>query len=192
MKHYRLIPALAILAGFALTAAAQNTQVMEQRTPGRVAAAQTIETSATITAIDAATRAITLKGQQGREMTVIAGPEVKNFDRLHAGDKVGLKYVEAVMVELKKGGGLPVARTEQAGAGTAAPGQAPGGAAGRRVTVVGDVIALDPATQMVTVRGPQRTVEVKVEDPAQFKLISKGDQLQATYVEAVAVDVTPL
>jgi hypothetical protein len=62
---------------------------------------------------------------------------------------------------------------------------------GRQVTVVGDVIKVDGATQTVTVKGPQRTVELKVRDPEQFKLIAVGDQIQATYTEALALAVTP-
>jgi hypothetical protein len=30
-----------------------------------------------------------------------------------------------------------------------------------------------------------------VRDPEQFKLIAKGDQVEATYTEAVAIEVTP-
>ena len=43
----------------------------------------------------------------------------------------------------------------------------------------------------IFIKGPQRTVEFVVKDPEQFKLIAKGDQLEATYVEAVAVAVAP-
>ena len=73
----------------------------------------------------------------------------------------------------------------------AKPGEKPGVKGARQLTVVGDVIALDPATQTVTLKGPQRTAELKVRDPEQFKLISKGDQIQATYTEALAVAVKP-
>ena len=44
--------------------------------------------TATITAIDAKSRAITLKGPQGNEKTVVAGPEVKNFAQMKVGDQV--------------------------------------------------------------------------------------------------------
>ena len=74
---------------------------------------------------------------------------------------------------------------------TAKPGEKPGVKGARQFTVVGDVIALDPATQTVTLKGPQRTADLKVRDPEQFKLISKGDQIQATYTEALAVAVKP-
>jgi len=54
-----------------------------------------------------------------------------------------------------------------------------------------EVVALDPATQTVTLRGPQRTVELKVRDPEQFKRVAKGDRVEATYIEAVAIAVDP-
>ena len=57
--------------------------------------------------------------------------------------------------------------------------------------MVADVVAVDPATQTVTLKGPQRTVDLKVRDPKQFALVSKGDQVEATYTEAVAIAVTP-
>ena len=51
---------------------------------------------------------------------------------------------------------------------------------------------LDAVTQTVTVKGPERTVDLKVRDPEQFKLVAVGDQIQATYTEALAVAVTPV
>ena len=124
-------------------------------------------------------------------MTIVAGPDVRNFAQLKAGDKVDIQYVEAILVELKKGGGLPVGRVEETAKAGAAPGETPAGMSGRQVTLVGDVIDLDPATQKVTVRGANRTVDVNVRDPEQFKRIARGDQLQATYMEGVAVAVQP-
>jgi len=181
----------ALSVALAIPAFAQTGKVMESSKPGSVAMAQTITAHATIKAIDAGTRTLTLVGEKGREFSAVAGPEVVNFDKLKAGDRVDVKYVEALAVELHKGGGKAVARTDTAGADRGPAGSPPGGIAARKVTIVGDVIGVDPATRMVTVKGPQRTVEFVVKDPEQFKLIAKGDQLEATYVEAVAVAVTP-
>jgi hypothetical protein len=132
-----------------------------------------------------------LKTSQGKEVALTAGPEVKNFAQMKVGDQVNAEYVEALTLELKKGGGKVVARTEQAGAAGAKAGERPAGLVGRQVTIVADVVDVNAATQMVTLRGPQRTVELQVRDPEQFKLISKGDQVEATYTEAVAIGVTP-
>jgi Cu/Ag efflux protein CusF len=180
-----------IAATLALPAMAQTGTAVVGKGPGVAAAAQTVKVTATITAIDAATRSITLKGPQGKEVAVTAGPEVKNFAQMKVGDQVTVAYVEALTLELKKGGGKATARTEQAGAATAKPGERPAGLVGRQVTVVADVVDVNAVTQTVTLRGPQRTVELKVRDPEQFKRVAKGDQVEATYTEAVAIEVTP-
>ena len=188
----KIVVAVGLAAAFAaLPAIAQTGSAMVGTAPGKAAAVETIKVTATITAFDKATRDVTLKGPQGNEVTVTAGPEVKNFDQLKVGDNVDLNYVEALTLELKKGGGLVVQRTETAGAAGAKPGEKPAGAVGRQITIVADVIAVDPAKQVVTLKGPKRTVDLKIPNPEQFKRIAKGDQVEATYTQAVALDVTP-
>jgi len=181
-----------IAAALALPVMAQTGTTVVEKGPGVATAAQTIKLTATIAAIDAATRSITLKGAQGKEVTVTAGQEVKNFAQMKVGDQVNVAYIEALTLELKKGGGMAVARTEQAGMAGAKPGERPAGLVGRQVTIVADVVDVNAAAQTVTLRGPQRTVELKVRDPEQFKRVAKGDQVEATYTEAVAVEVTPV
>jgi len=182
---------IAVLAALVIPATAQTSAVVAAKGPGVAGAAQTVKITAAITAIDAATRAVTLKGPQGKEVTLTAGQEVKNFAQMKVGDQVNVEYVEALTLELKKGSTAPVARTEQAGAAGAKPGERPAGMAGRQVTVMAEVVGLDPKTQIVTLRGPQRTVELKVADPEQFKRVAKGDRVEATYTEAMAIVVEP-
>jgi hypothetical protein len=179
------------IAALAAPASAQTGGVVAGTAPGKAAVAQTIKITATITAIDKATRDVTLKGPQGNEVTITAGPLVKNFDAMKVGDQVDVEYVEALTLELKKGGGLVVARTDTAGAAGAKPGTQPAGVVGRQVTIVANVIAVDPAKQTITLKGPQRTVELRIPDPEQFKRIAKGDQVEATFTQAVALAVEP-
>ena len=93
-KH--LVIASIITAALALPAMAQTSTAIVGKGPGVAAAAQTVKLTATITAIDAATRAITLKGPQGKEITLTAGPEVKNFAQMKVGDQVEATYTEAL------------------------------------------------------------------------------------------------
>jgi hypothetical protein len=79
----------------------------------------------------------------------------------------------------------------QAG-GTAGPGARPAARGGRQVRVTAEIVALDPATQVATLRGPARTIDVKVADPNQFRLAKVGDQVEATYTEAFAISVEPV
>jgi len=181
----------AVLAALAGPTAAQTGAGVVAKGPGVAGAAQTIKLTATITAIDAATRVVTLKGPQGKEVTLTAGQEVKNFAQMKVGDQVNVEYVEALTLELKKGSTAPVARIEQAGAAGAKSGQRPAGLAGRQVTITAEVVDVNPKTQVVTLRGPQRTVDLKVADPEQFKRVAKGDRVEATYTEALAIVVEP-
>lgn len=191
MKKLSCVAACIVAAALAAPTFAQQGAVVAGKAPGMAGIAQTVNVQAKITKIDAKTREVTLKGPQGNELTIEAGPEVKNFSKLKVGDTVDVQYVESLVLELKKGGGMPVERTDDHAITAAKAGEKPGAAAGRRITVVGDVVNVDTTTKMVTVKGPKRTVELHVEDPEQLKMIAKGDQVQATYTEAAALSVMP-
>ncbi len=191
MRSLVLGIAIAVLSTLALPVSAQTSTVTAASAPGKGTVAETVTAQATITAIDKKTRDVTLKGSEGDELTVTAGPEVKNFDNMKVGDKVNVEYAQALTLELKKGGGLVVQRTEQSGGVRAQPGEKPGGAVGRQIKVVADVIDLDPAKQTIKLKGPKRTVDLHIADPEQFKRVAKGDQVEATYTQAVAIAVTP-
>jgi len=94
-------------------------------------------------------------------------------------------------LELKKGGGMVVSRTEKADAVGAKKGETPGGAVGRQVTIVADVVAVDAAKQTISLKGPKETVTMRIPDPEQFKRIAKGDQVEAKFTQAVAIAVAP-
>jgi len=191
MRKFSLI-AVAVMSIAAGTAVAQTGGVAAVKSePGKVTVAEAVRITASVEALDKAKRLVTLKGPEGNTFVVQAGPEVKNFDQIKVGDLVVARYVEALTLELKPGGGQIRERTERENAVVAKPGQAPGAAVGRSVTVIADVMSLDAAKQTVRLRGPQRTVDLKVRDPNQFKLIKVGDQVEATFTEAVALSVEP-
>ncbi|HUH92809.1 MAG TPA: hypothetical protein VL742_06635 [Casimicrobiaceae bacterium] len=180
-----------VLAAFGSSALAQTGGAVIGTGPGVGAAAETAEITATISAINHKTREVTLKGPQGREVTLQLSHEVKNFAHMKVGDTVTAKYVQALTLELKKGDKEVVSRTENAGAATAKPGEKPAGMAGRHLRIIAEVTAVDPATQTVTLKGPKRTVDLHVQDPEQFKLIAVGDRVEANYTEALAIAVEP-
>jgi Cu/Ag efflux protein CusF len=168
-----------------------NAVVATAKSPGKGAAAGVVTQTATVEAIDAATRTVTLKTPDGRSTQVVAGPEVRNFAQIAVGDRVITRVVEAVSLELKKGGGALRTRTEQDMADRTKAGDKPGAMVGRKVTVVADVLAVNERAQTVTLRGPEQTVDLRVPDPKQLKLVKVGDQVEATFTQAVAVSVEP-
>jgi len=159
--------------------------------PGKAQVARAVKVSATVSAIDKASRTITLKDAAGKEFPVVAGSEVRNFDQITVGSEVVVGMMQALALELKKGPGGAPTMVESADAARAASGAQPGAVAARKVTVTADVIALDAKTQTATLKGPKQTVDLKVPDPKQFKMIAVGDQIQATYTEALAISVEP-
>ena len=169
---------------------AVDTSTATVTAPGKKTVATKSEITATIVGIDKATRNVTLKGPKGRTMDVYAGDEVKNFEQMKVGDNVVVQYVEALTLELKKGKGA-TGETETTAAARAKPGERPGGAVGREVNVMADIVAIDSAKSMVTLKGPRgNLIDLRVDDPAQLKLGKVGDQVRATYTEALAVSVT--
>jgi hypothetical protein len=159
--------------------------------PGKGVAERVAQITASVEAVDSAKRAVTLKGPAGDIVTLAVGPEVKNFDQIRVGDLVVVRYLEALTLELKKRGTATRERTERDVTQRARPDERPAVVEAHEVHVVADVIVLDPQTQTVTLRGPTRVVDLRVHDPAQFKLVAVGDQVEATYTEAVAISVQP-
>jgi hypothetical protein len=158
--------------------------------PGKAAIVTTAEVTATVVAIDKATRTVTLKGPQ-RTVDIVAGEEVRNFDQIRVGDSVVAKYVEALTLELKKTK-APTDVKGEAAVVRSAPGSRPAGAVGREVTVLADVVAVDPKKSIISLKGPRgNIVDLKVQNPDHFKVVKKGDQVEAVYTEALAIAVTP-
>lgn len=194
MKQSLTLLGAALVAAASLPALAQNkpaatAAVMTASAPGTGTIAMSVTVTSTVTAIDKATRAVTLKGPEGKLNTVTAGADVRNFDQIKVGDMVVARYMEALTLTLKKDGKELVAKTEQADGARSAAGAKPAGIVGRQVEVTADVVAVDAKTQTLTLKGPKQTVELKVPDPKQFALVKVGDQIQATYTEALALSV---
>jgi Cu/Ag efflux protein CusF len=183
--------ALAMPGAHAQQTPAPAAATAQSSSPGKYSASAVVEATARVTAIDKATRTVTLQGAQGRVMDVVAGDEVKNFDQIRLGDTVSVQYVEALTLELKKTQGTPgVAAT--GAAVRAEPGQRPAGAVGRQVVVLADVVAVDQAKSTISLKGPRgNVIDLKVKDQSHFKVVKTGDQVEAVYTEAVAIEVKP-
>jgi hypothetical protein len=179
------------LAAQAQKAASTSTEVT--RSPGKVTATERTSGSVVIASINKATRDILLKDASGKMIEIQAAPEVRNFDQLKVGDKVHAEYAQALSLELKKAGTAKTPASLKQLEAKAPKGASPGAAAGQVLTVTADVVAVDPAKQTVSVRGPRgQTVDLQVRDPAQFSNVKVGDHVVATYTEALAVVVEPV
>jgi Cu/Ag efflux protein CusF len=180
-------------AAWLLSLAAVNAVAQDKAAPTAAAqgkgVAEVVRVTATVEAIDQATRTVTLKDSKGALHTFVASDEVRNLAQVGKGDVVTLDYAAALAVRLAKTESKVRERTVTEGVQRSQPGQMPGGKAIREVKVIASVEAIDAKAQKVTLRGPQNTVTMKVEDPAMLKGVKKGDMVEAVYVEAVALKV---
>ena len=187
----------ALLAAFALSTQAQaaggdTSSATMHTSPGKATVVHQRQIVATVEAVDAAKGEVTLKGPKGNLVPLKVGPEVRNLAQVKVGDQVRVRYAEALSLTLKKGGKeLPSSKTKSDAVRTPA-GERPGGAVAEQVTVMADVIAVNAKTHEVTLKGPNQTVDLYVEDPEQLKLIKVGDQVEAVYTQAVALTVEPV
>jgi Cu/Ag efflux protein CusF len=177
-----------------LTAFAQSAPqaaVVTSQSPGKMGEADAIQLQGKVKSINKKTREVTIVGPQGNQIVLPAGDEVKNFDQIRIGDLVTLTYVQALVVELKKVENSGIReRVESENRVAAKAGEKPAGMIEKTVRVVANVVAVNPKAQTVTLRGAKRTVEVGVKDPALLKDIKVGNQVEATYIEAVVLVVT--
>jgi len=194
MKKLSLITLALIAAGLSTAQAQQppagGTAVVSS--PGKAAAVTVAEVTASVVAIDKATRTVTLKGPQGKTIDVVCGDEVRNFDQIRIGDQVTARYQQSLTLELKKVHATPGVSGD-AVAARAAPGARPGAMVGREIQVLADVVAVDPAKSIISLKGPRgNIVDLHVQNQDHFKVVKTGDQVQAVYTEAFAIAVTPV
>ncbi|MBF6986911.1 MULTISPECIES: hypothetical protein [unclassified Cupriavidus] len=191
MHFNKLLVACALAAASGATPAQPESSVHVASGVGAMMATETVKTTATVVAIDSATRTVSLKDKQGKVTELQVGDDVRNFDQVRIGDVVAVEYKRALSVSMTRQTGMRSA-IERETIERAPPGAKPGGSIGREVTVTADVVNVDRKTGMVTLKGPKgKTVDVHVSDAQQLKAIHRGDQVQAVYTEAIAVSMAP-
>ncbi len=148
--------------------------------------------TATVTAVDVATRKVTLKGKKGKEETITVSPDVKNLDQVKVGDLVVVTFSQGVVLSMAAPGAKPVEPTATATGAAAAPGEKP--AADVKATIKGTVTiaAIDMKTRVVTLVGPEgRKFKVAAGKEIPLEKVKVGDKVNAEYTEAVAIAVEP-
>ena len=163
-----------------------TTVVTEHGVPGGVTV-ETYKSSATVTAIDAATRSVTVVSPNNAMATFKAGPNVINFDQIHVGDQIRATLTKELVVFLRKPG-EPAADGETAAIALAPKGDKPGVVMAGTVEVTATVGAINLKRHEVTLRfpdGTSKTVQVRPDvDLTKAKL---GEEVVIRTTQAVAL-----
>jgi Cu/Ag efflux protein CusF len=165
--------------------------------PAALSGPTLVEATATVEAVDAVSRFVTLKGPEGGLFTVKASDEVKNLSNVKAGDLVHVKYYRSIAVDVVASGGAqsgaePSMMTETV---TAEPEMAPAAAVGRQERRTAKILSIDPYKKSIAFRddrGQWREMWMdKPELEHYLTDLKEGDTIQVTFTEALAVSVEP-
>lgn len=187
LKHIAPLAGAVCSLGFAAAMGQSSEPVNVERT-------QTV--SATVKSVDHEKRLVELTADC--ETTTVQVPEeVRNLSQVKPGDEVVVTYHEALAAAFKPKGESKTVGIVDASVGTARmpEGAQPGAAIGNRVTTTVIIEAVNRDTNEVTFTGPSgmtRTVEAMDPKARQFiGTLKKGDEVELTYTEALAVTVEP-
>ena len=148
------------------------------------------ELQGTITALDTESREVTVIGQEGNIVTLIAGDEVERFNELEIGDLIKLEYWIYMMAEFRNPTKEELAEPLViiAEAGKVDLDLPPGAAIGALVKAVVTVEVINRPFMDVVVQGPQGNfMTIPVDDPSLIEMLNVGKVVILTYGEAMAL-----
>jgi translation initiation factor IF-1 len=153
----------------------------------------TVEVSATVEKVDVLNRLLSVKRPDGDVVTVKVGPEVQNLVQVREGDRVVIRYHEAIGASIAEAGGQPISvdvKTDQAKLG-----EKPRAAATTTTNVPVRIQSVDTKTNEVSFYGQDglvRAITVETPQAKEFiKQLKPGDNVVVSFTEAVAISVEP-
>lgn len=185
-----LVPlTLTALAGCASTA---DTEGVEQeqvyQTQGGVAVVDTFTTVATVTAVDAAKRRVTLTTPDGRSDTFKAAKGV-DLAGFQVGAQMGVQLTDAVALQIRSDG-TPASDTTAVMLASTAGDGASAQFEGEAIEVAAKVTAIDPKTRKVTFQLADGTTKtIKAHKKVDLSGLAVGDTVIVQYAESMVVAV---
>lgn len=198
----KFMPAMLCTAWFTVfcggMAVAQDTKPVQETKPAAITVLEdtspvmygrSAKVKATVEAIDLDAREITLKAPKGRLITLRVAERVRNLPQVQVGDEIVVRYNESVGLQVRKtetGDFTPFDETING----AEIEQQPAPGAARQFTIEAYVEAVSPKEKTVTLGGPDGSlVDLYVRDRNVLESLTAGDNVVATYTEAVAVSI---
>jgi hypothetical protein len=146
---------------------------------------------ATVQSLNLETRQVLLKLEDGRNLTIVAGPNVVNLEQVNVGDKVKALYKRGVAARIA----IPAESVEEtemaASIALAEEGKKPGAAIGTMVRTVVTIVSFDIRSNLVTFATPDglvRSIVVIEPEMQEFaRGLKPGDEVEVTFTEALAI-----
>jgi hypothetical protein len=203
MKFRNTLICLALAACLpGLTVAADPASPYSSLRPGtesKIEAAPTdmdqsmlVETAAEVAEVDHKGRTVTLKVPDGRLASIRVGKDVTNLGQIKAGDYLEVTYYEGKQVVILPPGAAELGTTKEVLQGKDAP---VAGVAGQQIVKTVEILDVDPFKKTVSFRGEDKRVREMALGGTDLehylKEVKKGDTVQVSFVEAVALALKP-
>jgi hypothetical protein len=165
-----------------------TVEITAAATPEGAIIVETTTMTATVTAINAAKRKVTLVFEGGDKSTYKAGPEVVNFDQIQVGDQIKAVVTEEAAIFISSDA-PPSAMTETTVV-LAPVGAKPGSVIVDTAQVTVKIIDVDAAKKKITFELSDGTTKtVKVGKNTDLSIVRPGDNVTVLVSEGLAITV---
>jgi hypothetical protein len=172
-----------MLACLLPSAAALDVHAQIKTLPG-----EKITVSATVEAIEQATRKLIVKGPKGQLRTLIVPEDVKRFPEIKVGDTITATYYDNITFRLKKPDEKDV--DTMSDAVTPSAGTKPGGTSAAQQIITATVDAIDMNVPSISFKGPRGwSYSTRVRDKKALSQVKVGDRVDITWTEAMLLSL---
>jgi hypothetical protein len=148
---------------------------------------ETFTTTVTISAVEPSTRNVSLTAADGTKASFTAGPEIRNFDQIHVGDKLTATITQRLVVFVR-GDGADPSVTHAAALARAPKGAKPGAIVAESYEIVASVKSIDATNRTAVLQfsdGQTKTIPVRSDvDLSKYKV---GDSVVIRVTEALSL-----
>ena len=172
---------------------AASTETASSVAPTHATISNEFSATAAVAAVDARTRVVTLRREDGSLVQVKCGEDVKNFAQIGAGDTLHVQYMESLEATLRPAGETAEPASAVTTTVGAEPGSTPAGGAGVSVSARVKIESVDVAHDIVVfslASGELIARRVVTPEGREFvKGLKIGDTVQLDYTEVVAMAI---
>ena len=165
-----------------------------QKSPAPLEVSGTMEIQATVVDVDAQARTLTLRGEEGNEMGLTVGPEVRNLSQVSVGDTLSVSYYSGYLFSMAEPG--KAGTDAEIMAGRTEEGARPGALIGESMRATVEILSVARDGSAVSFRDPQgvtQSIDVEREEVQAFaRKLDQGDMVDIQYTEAIAIAVEPV
>ena len=174
----------------ALAACASGNQSAATPQPAEIS--NEVTATADVVAVSTPSRTVTLRREDGAQLDVVCGDEVRNFSQIKVGDKLRVAYRETLAASMSSAEEFNLAQGEVV-AGRAKEGERPGAGVGARISIRVRVESIDRDRGIVTYALPTGEMSArKVQTPEGREFIKNlkvGDIVKLDYTQVLALSV---